>query len=240
MSSCPENDPGPFVCPTLQQSIAATAALLPRGAAWPANDGGGMIAQFLVWLGGLTSTPAPGQWPKGFVQCGIVAAIGTLRNFAELQACALLKEFWCASQTQTADLWNEEYGLPDPCDPGADLCTRVAAIGGTTSAYFQDIAARAGWSVSIQNNASFCGTPCGAPSALAGLATCGAQAVIGLTVTAHLSASPAYAGGVESVQPLAGLMLAGMTLNCPPNTGALQCLLARIMPAHVPVAYLTA
>jgi hypothetical protein len=239
MSSCPDNSACPIVCPTLEQSIQATAALLPRGGAWPASDGG-MIARYLAWLGSLTSIPTPAQWPRGFVQCGLVAAIGTVRNYVEQQACALLEEFWCATQTLTADLWNQEYGLPDPCDPSADLCTRVAAIGGTGFGYYASIAAKAGWSVDIRNSSGFCGVQCGAPNALAGLATCGAQVVLGVTVTVHLGASPAYSGGPEAIQPLAGLMLAGMTLNCPPSIGALQCLLERILRAHVPVTYLTA
>jgi uncharacterized protein YmfQ (DUF2313 family) len=236
--SCPENAPAPFVCPTLEQSIAATAALLPRGAAWPANDGGALIDRFLAWLGALVAPPAPNAWPPGFVQAGLVAAIGTVRNYVETQWCALKLEFWCATQTLTTDLWNAEYGLPDPCDPSADLCTRVAAVGGTTCDYFAEVAARAGWSITCQSDRGFCGFQCGA--ALAGAFTAGGGlAVISITVTVFLNESPSYAGGPAAIQPLAGLMLAGMTLNCAPSINALQCLLERIMPAHVPVTYLT-
>lgn len=107
MSSCPSTARAPFTCPSLLDSILATAALLPRGKAWPANDGGITIANFLAWLAGLGSTiPAPADWPAGFVQCGFVAAFGTVRNWIESQFCALKDEFFCATASETLDLWN--------------------------------------------------------------------------------------------------------------------------------------
>ena len=34
-------------------------------------------------------------------------------------------------------------------------------------------------------------------------------------------------------------MLAGMTLNCAPDIASLQCIFDRVLPAHVPVTYVT-
>lgn len=239
---CPQSAPAPFTCPALEDSIQATAALLPRGRAWPVNDGGGTISRFLAWLAGLGTPPAqPSSWPAGYVQAGFIAALGTVRNWAESRFCSLLDEFFCATASETLDLWNLEYGLPDPCDPFADLCTRVGAI---QIAQCQDVvalAARAGWAISCETIEAFCGTPLGARGlSLTGLITCGAEIAINITITIFLAESPSYLGGVEAPQPILGVLLCGMPLNCPPGTGAIECILGRVLPAHVPVTFVTA
>ena len=144
MTTCSIAAPAPLTCPTLQQSIDATAALLPRGRAWPANDRS-MTARFLAWLGGLTGVPAATDWPAGFVQMGFVAAVGAVRNYLETQLCALRLEFWCATETLTNDLWMAEYGLPDDCDPYPNLCAKVAALGGRRCELYQELCAANGW-----------------------------------------------------------------------------------------------
>ena len=187
--------PPPFVCPALTESINATAALLPRGRAWPARDQG-LMARFLAWLAALPASPppAPSQWPTGYVQCGFIAALGTVRNWIEGRLCALKQEFWCASASQTLDLWNAEYGLPDPCDPFPNLCAKVGATGGASCDYFVGVARAAGWSISCAADAGFCGSLAG-PATLAGLATAGGTVLVGLTITVLLAADPAYSGG---------------------------------------------
>jgi len=239
MTSCPQTVSAPFVCPTLEQTAVALCANLPRGAAWPVNDGGGTIARFLAWLQALNgSVPAISEWLPGYVQAGFYVALAAVKNAVEADICALKEEFFCATASKTLDLWNEEYGLPDPCDPGADLCTRVSAVGGSQPSYFESVAAQAGWSVMIANDAGFCGSQAGSVFA-GGFTAGGGEVSLGLTITVSLENSPAFAGGAEAIQPLAGLLLAGMTLNCPPSIGALQCLLERILPAHVPATYVT-
>lgn len=180
--------------------------------------------------------PAPAQWPAGFVQAGFIAALGTVRNWIESRFCALKKEFFCASASQTLDLWMAEYGLPDACDPFPSLCAKVAATGGAQCSYFAAIAETAGWAITCVNDAGFCGSMAGA--ALAGAATAGGSFALGITITVMLTESPAYSGG-QQTQPLAGLLLAGMTLNCAPNINSLQCLLERVLPAHIPVTWVT-
>ena len=91
--------------------MSATLALLPRGRAWPVNDGAGVLARFLAWIDALAgAVPPRAAWPAGYVQTGFYAAIAAVRNFIETQVCALRLEFWCASQTLTRANWLREYG----------------------------------------------------------------------------------------------------------------------------------
>ncbi len=217
MTSCPSDQRAPFSCPALLDSILATAALLPRGRAWPANDGGGTISNFLAWLAGLGSTiPAPSDWPPGYVQAGFVAALGTVRNWVEAQFCALKDEFFCATASQTLDLWNAEYGLPDQCDPFPNLCAKVATVGGGAAyGYLISVAAALGWSIS-----------------------CAFTAPAEITIYVYLSQSPSYQA-VAGAPPLAGLLLAGQRLTCPPDISQLTCAFDRIVQAHLAVTYTT-
>jgi hypothetical protein len=236
--SCPETRAAPFVCPTVQQSAQSLAALAPRGKAWPVNDGGGLIAQFLAWLAGLNgAVPTPSQWPPGYVQAGLFAAIAAVKNYVEAQWCALKQEFWCASAQQTLDLWNAEYGLPDPCDPFADLCLKVSAPAGTRCAFFVALAAAAGWVISCSDFHVGSGTQCGSGQFGSGQFGMGIAASI-LTITVFLSQSPAYTGVLAPSQ--FGLMQFGMRLSAPPDISPLKCLLARVIQAHLTVNYVTA
>jgi hypothetical protein len=268
MTTCPTAAPAPLRCPTLEESIAATAALLPRGRAWPARHPATLSA-FLAWLGGLVGIPAASAWPAGFVQMGFIAALGAVRNYLEAQLCALRFEFWCATQTQTRDLWMAEYGLPDDCDPYPDLCAKVAALGGRRCELYQELCAANGWiidcvavpaclgtayppaiGVAFQANAfqtdAFqqppLGQPTGPNAALAGIGCAGnilaggAAAANLIEIVVFTSESPAFTGGAQTPAE-AGRMFAGMPLTCPPDIGPLQCLIERIVPAHVVVTY---
>ena len=64
----------------------------------------------------------------------------------------------------------------------------------------------------------------------------GGRYLASVVLDVDLSESPAYIGG-SSLQPLAGRLLAGRTLACPPDIDKLKCLIARIAPAHVQVIY---
>jgi len=238
MTTCSTNMPGPFECPTLEQSIAATAALLPRGRAWPANSAG-ILPNFLSWLGSLTSTPAPSDYPPGYGQMGFIAALGAVRNFIETQLCALRLEFWCATETLTNDLWLQEYGLPDDCDPFPILCAKVAALGGRRCELYQELTAANGWSIECAAGASCLGVNAFASGGMAGNILLGASPSPNqVAIVVDLEESPAFQGGAQTPF-LANRIFAGMPISCPPDIAPLQCLIERIVPAHVVVNYQT-
>lgn len=225
----------PFHCPTFLESFLATAALWPRGRAWPINDGGTTASAYLTWLAGLVGLPK--SWPTGFVQAGYTAAIAAVRNYIETRLCALRLEFWCQTHTETHDQWLVEYGLPDPCDPFPDLCTKVAAIGGTRCEYYAEIASRMGWTIDCVTAINDCGAEAGcaeAGCAMAGPLSRGAT----LQIIVYLSESPAYVAAVEA-PPLAGVFMAGLGMGCDPNITSLQCVLERVVHAHMQIEYTT-
>jgi uncharacterized protein YmfQ (DUF2313 family) len=198
------------ICLSQEQTLDQLIKLLPRGRAWRTDQ----------------DTP---------VRLSFWNAIAAVYAFIEERICALRLEFFCATETETNDVWLRQYGLPDACDPFPNLCAKVAAFGGTQCSYFQEIAAQAGWSIECLD------LDCGA---LAGLGQAGcAQAGVGvrqsqLFVQVNLSKSPAYSGGFRT-QPLAGLLRAGQPLACPPDLGPLDCILERIVHAHVLIVYST-
>lgn len=225
----------PLRCPTVEESTLATLAILPRGRAWPANDGGGRYTRLMQWL----STRGPQErlqdQESGFVQTGFFAAIGNLRNQIELRACDLVEEFFCATQSETNDQWMLEYGLPDGCDPFPDLCLKVAAQGGANCEFYSDIAERAGWSIGCSDVVGDCGAQAGcdfAGNAIAGTTRRQMQ----LLIEVDIAKSPAYIGAFEGL-PVAGCAQAGGTLACFPDITALKCLIDRIAQAHVEIIY---
>ena len=241
--TCATTRPGPLHCPTLPESIQATLDLLPRGRAWPANDGGGMLARFLVWLSALVPAVLPAAWPIGFVQTGFISAFGAVRNYLETRLCDLRLEFWCATHKETHDLWMQEYGLPDPCDPFPDLCTKVAALGGARCEYFNAIVSRIGWVIDCLNEVTACGSRTGC--ARAGTATAGYNRVIGLILRVHTGEdfTTRYIASGRQITPRAGRMRAGQRPACDyvlteiPSTHPARCLVERIAPAHVSIEY---
>jgi hypothetical protein len=235
--TCAPASSGPLVCPTLEQSIVATAALLARGRAWPAGNPA-VITVFLAWLPSLAGS-VPSVWPTGYVQAGFVAAIGAVRNFLETRLCALREEFWCASANETRDLWLQEYALPDPCDPLADLCTRAVPASGVRCSDYAALAARAGWTIDCTTPPATCGGLAGQALAGQGAAFCGGKFTTPtIIITVHLALSAAV--GPMTTPPLAGLLLAGQKLNClSAEIAGLECLLARVLPAHLQVQFVT-
>lgn len=224
----------PFRCPTFVESFTATCALWPRGRAWPVSNGA-TPAFYLAWFAGLVGLPA--VWPTGFVQAAYTAAIAAVRNYVETRLCALRLEFWCQTQSETHDQWMIEYGLPDICDPFPDLCTKVAAIGGTRCEYYATIAARAGWTITCETVTNDCGDSVGCLEV--GCGTIGPQAPGSqILITVYLSQSPAYTAAV-GILPYIGNFEIGAALACEPDITALQCVLERVVHAHVTIVYET-
>lgn len=223
-----------FRCPTFLESFLATCALWPAGRAWPVSDGS-TPTNYLNWLTALIGSPA--AWPSGFVQAAYSAAIAAVRNYIETRLCALRLEFWCATQSETNDRWLIEYGLPDACDPFPDLCTKVAAIGGTRCEYYAEIAARAGWSISCTTINDDCGTALGdfeiGCTGLGG--SIGAATIL---ITVFLNESSAYIAPLET-GPFIGNFQIGGSLACDPDITALRCVLDRVIHAHIVTIYQT-
>jgi hypothetical protein len=224
-----------FRCPTKDDVLATLIALLPRGRAWQTHEGG----------------PQPGAEqafnpdafnPDAFAVRSVAPSIMRLfwQSVAETffavtaRLCDLRREFWCASQQETNDLWMQEYGLPEACDPFPDLCTKVAALGGTRCDYYQLIAARAGWSISCIEVPNTCGSRAGC--AKAGFARPGGPRAGFLAILVDLDLSTAWTGGSRR-RPQAGRMKAGQRLACGPDLGPLDCLLARVVHAEIKLLY---
>lgn len=222
----------PFHCPTFLESFLATCALWPRGRAWPVSDGS-TPTNYYNWLLALVGKPS--SWPTGFVQAGYSAAIAAVRNYLETRLCALRLEFWCQTQSETTDQWMIEYGLPDACDPFPDLCTKVAAIGGTRCEYYAAIAARAGWSIDCETIINDCGDGVGCMEVGCGQIGPADFGAI-LQITVFLPDSPAYSAPLD-VLPYVGNFQVGQGLNCDPDFTALQCVLDRVVHAHITIEY---
>lgn len=200
---------GSYLCGDVDAMTAQTLALLPRGRAWQTDESG----------------PAPGS-----VLYGYWRSVAEAFAFINGRLCALHNEFFCATRSETDPEWMLEYGLPDDCDPFADVCVKVAATGGATCDYLTWVAARAGWAIS-------CNDPCGAEAgcAEAGCAPAGLGAPAGtLIITIHAGESPAYIPSDGAAE--AGCVEAGQPNRCDP-TEPLQCLIERIAQAHLHIIY---
>ena len=131
--------------------------------------------------------------------------------------CRLLPEFWCFSATVTSAWWLEEYGLPDPCDPYPDPCAKIVAAGGPTCENLVALAALTGIDIS-------CG-PGPEPSSV--------------LITVHnLAAGGApLDNGKAHGKRLAGCYLAGQQIDCVGSIVRFDCLLQRVVHAHVKIFY---
>lgn len=240
MTSCPGSAPAPLRCPTLPESIDATLKLLPQGRAWQSNEGGPLRFRDAAFDAGAFDPDAFDTKSKpGSILYRFWASVGAVRNYVESRLCALRLEFWCATMSETRDMWLREYSLPDPCDPFPDLCTKVAALGGARCEYYQEVASRAGWSITCQDNRAACS------GARAGSARVGSSAAktgglpnidIKMNITVRLADSPAYQAP-RVTPPLTGRLRSGQRLVCGPSITPLICVLERVVRAHVPVVY---
>lgn len=217
ISCAPPSDA--FRCPTKWDLFDQLRHLLPRGRAWQTHD----VAQ--AYRTG-DDTSQFGSYQIGHTGLGeetIVPALTVLEQFwaafAEVlgtfyeRACALTNEMFCATVSETLPEWAEEWGFPDPCLPYTALCEKTIAVGGSTCAYFVEVAAARGWVV-----------------------TC-SSAHAEMTVTVDLDASPAYQP--PSSLNRAGSMISGCNDCADAGSALLVCLIERIKPAHVKAIYET-
>lgn len=173
-------------------------ALLPRGRAWQTHDGSIDRADTVL---------------KSFWY-GIAAVV----EDAETAMCGTFDEFFCSTASDDLDLWLEEYGLPDDCDPwGDDICAKVSTLGGTSAAYYQALAADLGYATEMRwltgDDAEF-------PGVYATL-----HIVIDSVASAALPAAPAYGAWVLGAPGASGAL--GTQ-----DTSRLICAIEKILPAH--------
>jgi hypothetical protein len=223
-------------CPSLQDVTNAVLALLPRGRAWQTHEAGPMPGWEPAFAEHAfnpeafqTDTRAPSILWRYW------RSFAVLSHYLLARACAFRQELWCATHSETHDGWMVEYGLPDDCDPFPDLCTKVSAIGGTRCEYYQEIAARIGWTISCEVRDLFCGSLAG--SSRAGCAHAGGfRHGATIFIVIHMDSSPVL-GDATFTLPLAGRMRAGQRLICGPNFTAVKCLLARVIHAEILTVY---
>ncbi len=244
MNECEASRPAPLRCPSPAELLDAALALLPIGRAWQSNEGGPIAGYDPVFAPGPYSDAFGTSSRRGSTLRRFWKSVADVFAFVTQRWCDLRLEFWCATHKETHDLWMAEYGLPDPCDPFPDLCTKVAAIGGTRCEYYSAVAERAGWSISCEDESNQCGTRIGDRSSKAGRAKPGRvrRASI-LTIKVNLGESPAYvSSGRRRRKPRAGCFKVGRQLSCDFDPTLieirpLECLLARVVHAEIQIIY---
>jgi uncharacterized protein YmfQ (DUF2313 family) len=214
MTTCDNPTTDAFFCPDQPAWYDTLVASLPRGRAW------------------LTAATASGM-P---VQSGFWQAVAAAFASLDQRACALLNEFFCATMSETSDLWMADYyGLADTCDPYPDLCAKVAALGGSDCAYFSEVAANAGWSIQCVDGLDECGGFAGGIYA-DGFVAAGVPQPATLAIGVDMVTSPALASYTPANNHADG-MFADSFLACGPSLAPLECVLARVLPAHAAVAF---
>lgn len=177
-----------------------------------------LVGQYLMLLprGRAWGEGGPGRLAGGVIYgflyfCAIVMAA------YHAAICALIPELFCYSADVTAAWWLEEYGLPDDCDPYPSPCAKIAAVGGATCYNLVVLAAGIGWSISC-----FAGPDPGS-----------------IIIVVSLAGSIAYSGGTQTTgMRVAGCYQAGQRLACGSDITPLDCLLQRVVHAHVTIEYL--
>lgn len=193
------------------------AAYRPRGAAWRHGGHDGL---------------------EGSVMGQVFAAFGAAYGPTERRLCALIDEFFCSSAAETLDLWALDHGLPDGCDPFADVCEKVNAVGDSIPAYAEAAAQRRGWSIAIGQAWVTIVQDCRMNHGRLGALRMGAAQGVAWRITVSLSASPAYVAG-DARKPLMGRMRLGFSFDCGPDIEPLRCLIRRIAPAHADLVFAT-
>lgn len=227
-----------FICPqTLDEVTEQTLKLLPRGRAWQTNESLPPRAMQSAFNPDAFNNDAFSTTDEsGSVIWQYWRSFAVMMYFFYVRLCALREEFWCHSINETRDEWMVEYGLPDPCDPFPDLCTKVTALGGTRCEFYAEIAARGGWTIECKETLSYCGSRAGcsrAGKARAGSTLGRAE----LLIVVYLNQSPAYQPIGRWLPSLAGRMRAGRRLSCGPSLFPLQCLLSRVIHAEILTIY---
>jgi uncharacterized protein YmfQ (DUF2313 family) len=204
-------------CPDHEQMLASVQALTPRGRAWQNS---------------------PVVEPGETVQRQFWRALSYPFFLLNQRLCKLVDEFFCETAEETLDTWAQEYGFPDPCDPFADLCAKVDAVGDSTIAYAVAAAAERGWAISIAESWTLRSEVARCGIARTGAAICGAASGVSWTITIRLGSSSAYSSP-RYAAPRAGRMRAGQFLSCGPDIEPLRCLIRRIAPAHADLIFTT-
>lgn len=190
---------GDDFCPSRGECFGMLMGLLPPGRAWQRHDGAierrQSVLKSILWA-------IAGPWYS-----------------LEKAICDARDELHCATADVDLDLWYEDFGLPDDCDPlDGDLCAKAAAAGGTSIAYYEEIAARFGFVTAMRflkgDDATYPGV----------WAT--------LHVVIDEAASPAVSGIT-----LIGNIVVGVFRFGVPETAELACKLERMLPAHMNITY---
>lgn len=202
-------------CHTDAQLAVQLAALRPRGEAW---RNGGFDAL------------------EGSVMGGFFAGLGAAIGPTDRRVCDMVDQFFCSSASETLDLWAREYGVPDGCDPFADICEKVNAVGDTTPAYAEAAALRRGWSISIAEEFITRVEDCCMGMGLMGTMLMGAEQGVTWRIVIDRAASPAYQAPAAT-GPIMGLMLMADVFDCDPDNEGLRCLIRRIAPAHADLVF---
>ncbi len=210
--TCQPLSPSLDICPDQAQITTQLLALLPRGRAFNTHEG----------------PPQPNTTIWKFWNA-VAAPFAWLNQ----RICDLRREFFCATASETVDLWLQEYGLPDGCDPFPDICVKVAALGGVTCSYYQAIAGYIGWSITCAANCTY-----DAGEIEAGMNAGAAYSPATLIVSVDLEASPAYVAQ-QVYGPVAGFLEAAMPISCGPDLTSLDCVLERIVHAETQIVYAT-
>lgn len=206
------------VCHTDAEVAAWVAALRPRGDAWRHGGHDGL---------------------DGSTMAGTFAAFGAAFGPTERRFCDLIDEFFCSTASETLDLWALEHGVPDGCDPFADVCEKVNAVGDSTPAYAVAAASRRGWSVAITQDYITVVEDCSMGFGLMGSMIMGAEQGVAWRIVVNLAASPAYTGPAGT-GPIMGLMLMSDVFDCVADFEGLKCLIRRIAPAHADLIFTAA
>jgi len=174
---------------------------------------------------------------EGSVMGQVFAAFGAAMGPTERRLCALIDEFFCSTATETRDLWALDHGLPDGCDPFADVCEKVNAVGDSIPAYAVAVAAARGWSIAIEQEFVTVVEDCCLGCGLVGTFIMGASQGVAWRITIDRAASAAYAVPAAA-GPILGLMLAGDSFDCEVGVEGLTCLIRRIAPAHADLVFI--
>lgn len=167
-------------------------------------------------------------WHRGWGLVQAADILALMPNWARLHVRLndLIREIFPCTTTELLPEWEATLGLPDPCvDPPlstvqqrqAAVCTKFAARGGQSIAYFEALAAALGYSITITEFAPF-------------------RAGINHAGDPVYGAAWGYVWRVESTAETiwafsAGTSAAGEPLRAWGNA-ALECALRAVAPAH--------
>jgi uncharacterized protein YmfQ (DUF2313 family) len=198
-------------CPTKPEIHAQLLANLPRGRAWQSEQD----------LTPESDSDLARYW----------SAFASVLEYVNTRICDALAEFSCGTMSETRDLWEADYGIPDDCGLWTEVCDKVAAIGGTRCEYFAEIAARAGWTIECRNlRAEGPRLDCMTMDCAQFVETSPAL----LDILVLLDESPAWSG---VAWPIADCGQMDCMRFCEPDPDPLRCVLERIVPAHLDITY---